>query len=188
MQKFTYSKYYNPMKKFFLPLLLVALMLSACTKAPSTDVFTPYKTTDLRLPSYPLVVSDPYFSIWSPYDQLTDGTTRHWTDTEKSIEGLLRVDGTTFRWMGSERQVLETIVPMADERAWPAQFTRTEPKGDWKAPAFDDSKWETRRAAFGSPDLSFVRTRWSDTNSDIWVRRTVELKGLTARTFTTPVR
>jgi Domain of unknown function (DUF1793). len=157
-------------------LTLAVLSLMACTTTPKTDVFTPYKTTDLRLPSYPLVVSDPYFSIWSPYDQLTDGTTRHWTDDEKAIEGLLRVDGTTYRWMGAERQVLESIVPMADERAWPAQFTRTEPKGDWRSPDFDDSKWETRRAAFGSPDLSYVRTRWSDTNSDIWVRRTIELK------------
>ena len=164
------------MKKTTFVLLLAVLTLTACTKTPTTEVFTPYKTTDLRLPSYPLVVSDPYFSIWSPYDQLTDGTTRHWTDDEKSIEGLLRVDGTTYRWMGAERQVLETIVPMADERAWPAAFTRTEPKGDWKATAYDDSKWETRRAAFGSPDLSYVRTRWNDTNSDIWVRRTIELK------------
>ena len=156
-----------------LPLLLLGF--AACTSAPKADLFTPYRTTDLRLPSVPLVVSDPYFSIWSPYDQLTDGTTRHWTDDEKSIEGLLRVDGTTYRWMGAERQILESIVPMADEVAWRAQFTRQEPKAGWQQPDFDDSKWETRRAAFGSPDLSYVRTRWSDTNSDIWVRRTVNL-------------
>ena len=163
------------MKRISSLLTLAVLSLMACTTTPKTDVFTPYKTTDLRLPSYPLVVSDPYFSIWSPYDQLTEGTTRHWTDDEKSIEGLLRVDGTTYRWMGAERQIMKSIVPMADETGWRGQLTRTEPKGDWTAQDYDDSKWETRRAAFGSPDLDYVRTRWSDTNSDIWVRRTINL-------------
>ncbi|MBO7468196.1 MAG: DUF4965 domain-containing protein [Bacteroidaceae bacterium] len=161
------------MKKSHLAALAVILSLTAC--AQKADFFKPYQATDLRLPSVPLVVSDPYFSIWSPYDQLTDGTTRHWTDDEKSIEGLLRVDGTTYRWMGAERQVMESIVPMADEEAWRGQFTRETPKGNWIAPEFDDSQWQTRQAAFGSPDLSFVRTRWSDTNSDIYVRRTIEL-------------
>ena len=161
------------MKKLLLPGLAAILALSA--SAQKAEYFEPYRSTDLRLPSVPLVVSDPYFSIWSPYDRLTDGTTRHWTDDEKSIEGLLRVDGTTSRWMGTERQVLETVVPMADEEAWKARFTRKKPNGDWKKPSFDDKDWETREAAFGSPDLSYVRTRWNDTNSDIYVRRTVTL-------------
>ena len=152
-----------------------AALVALTTFAQKAEFFQPYKPTDLRLPSVPLVVSDPYFSIWSPYDQLTDGTTRHWTDDEKSLEGLLRVDGVTYRWMGAERQVLESIVPMADEEAWQAQFTREKPKGDWTNPTFDAGTWETRPAAFGSPDLSFVRTRWSDTNSDIYVRRTITL-------------
>lgn len=158
-------------------LMMLGIGLTACltVAAQTPEMFQPYKTTDLRLPSYPLVVSDPYFSIWSPYDQLTDGTTRHWTDDEKSIEGLLRVDGTTYRWMGASRQILETLVPMADEEAWEAKFTRQDPGKGWQKPDFDASNWSTRRAAFGSPDLSFVRTRWDELNSAIWVRRTVTL-------------
>ena len=157
--------------------ILFAALLSAAlsVSAQTADFFKPYKTTDLRLPSYPLVVSDPYFSIWSPYDELTGGTTRHWTDDEKSIEGLLRVDGTTYRWMGASRQILETLVPMADEEAWTARFTRKDPGKGWQKPDFDATGWDERRAAFGSPDLSFVRTRWDELNSAIWVRRTVEL-------------
>ena len=157
--------------------ILFAALLSAAlsVSAQTADFFKPYKATDLRLPSYPLVVSDPYFSIWSPYDELTGGTTRHWTDDEKSIEGLLRVDGTTYRWMGASRQILETLVPMADEEAWTARFTRKDPGKGWQKPDFDATGWDERRAAFGSPDLSFVRTRWDELNSAIWVRRTVEL-------------
>jgi hypothetical protein len=78
------------------------------TKAQPTGILKPYRQTDLRLPSVPLIVNDPYFSIWSPYDKLTDGTTRHWTDQEKPLEGYLRVDDTTYQWMGAHNRQATT--------------------------------------------------------------------------------
>ena len=81
----------------------IMLMLCMTTKALPTDFFKPYRPTNLRLPAVPLIVNDPYFSIWSPYDKLTDGTTRHWTDQEKPLEGFLRVDGITYQWMGTNK-------------------------------------------------------------------------------------
>ncbi len=142
---------------------------------PSDDIFKPYQATELRTPSVPLVVSDPYFSIWSPYDKLTDGITRHWTNDEKPLEGLLTVDGTVYRWMGSERFTLKSIAPMADEQAWEADYTRAVQREGWQRPEFQPQGWQRGRAAWGSDGLDFVRTHWSDLNSDLYVRRNVAL-------------
>jgi hypothetical protein len=57
----------------------------------------------LRPPAVPLVTHDPYFSIWSFYDELTGGPTRHWTGAEQSLAGMARVDGTAYRFLGSWR-------------------------------------------------------------------------------------
>ena len=79
------------MKKKCIPLFLSAALLIGC-ESESGNFFKPYANTDLRLPAVPIIVNDPYFSIWSPYDHLNEGTTRHWTDEEKPLTGLLRLE------------------------------------------------------------------------------------------------
>lgn len=48
------------MKKIMTLAASIAVVLSA--GAQSADFFQPYKTTDLRLPSVPIFVNDPYVS------------------------------------------------------------------------------------------------------------------------------
>ncbi len=160
-------------KKIILGALM--LLVSAVANAQNAGLFLPYQTTDLRVPSVPLVVNDPYFSIWSPYDQLNEGMTRHWTNDEKPLGGWLRVDGKTYCFMGADRDVFRTIAPMADEGGWQARYTREVQQDGWQKPDFNDAAWREGTAAFGSPDLSFVRTRWSEENSDLYVRRTIDV-------------
>jgi hypothetical protein len=56
----------------------------------------------LRPPSVPLVIHDPYFSIWSNSNKLYSDETRHWTGRENNLSAIVRVDGQTFRLMGTQ--------------------------------------------------------------------------------------
>ena len=60
--------------------------------------------SNLRVPAYPLVTIDPYISAWSHTDKLYEDEVRHWTGTEHSLTGVLRVDGKCYRFMGKGEQ------------------------------------------------------------------------------------
>ncbi len=79
------------------------IFLTVCISSfgQSVEVFRP--------PAVPLVTHDPYFSLWSFNDRLTDGITRHWTGAEQEVSGLIRIDGKTLRFMGSKPSTLPAI-------------------------------------------------------------------------------
>ena len=53
-----------------------------------------------RVPATPLITHDPYFSIWSTTDLLTDSETTHWTGSMQSLTGVANIDGKPYRFMG----------------------------------------------------------------------------------------
>ena len=54
-----------------------------------------------RCPATPLIVHDPYFSIWSAADRINQDITRHWTGRPMGLETLVRIDGATFVLTGA---------------------------------------------------------------------------------------
>ena len=157
-------------------LLTIAVFLwGLLANAQSTDLFKPVKEVALRAPSVPIIVSDPYFSIWSPYDKLMEGITEHWTNAKKPLLGALRVDGKVYRFMGKDKINLVPIAPMTNVEHWEAVYTNSQPDDDWKEFQFDDNGWKKGKAAFGSHEMKRVHTEWKGENTDIYIRRTFEL-------------
>lgn len=166
------------MRKTFITLSAIVSLYGAtgASAAVNPEYFTPVANSELRLPSVPLLTSDPFFSVWSNTDHLMDESAVHWCDQKRPLLGALRVDGKVYRFLGKDKLTLESVVPMTDEQIWEAAVTRRKPEGNWMALDYDDSSWKREKAAFGSQgEYPRVNTPWGGNNTDIYVRRTVEI-------------
>ncbi len=159
-------------------LIMMALSVSMLINAQTTNFFEPVKEIALRVPSVPIVVSDPYFSIWSPYDKLMEGSTEHWTSAKKPLLGALRVDGKVYRFLGKDKINLVPIAPMTNVERWEAVYTNSTPSNGWQEFQFDDSSWKKGKAAFGSQDMQRVHTEWKGNDTDIYIRREFDINNL----------
>lgn len=150
-------------------LLGLAASLAACS---SPVVYE----SELRAPAYPLVTIDPNTSAWSMADRLYDDQVRHWTGREFPLIGVISVDGQDYRFMGTEQQKTNLVVPDAGAGCWDARYVMDRPAGKWMAPGYDDSAWKCGKAAFATPDDGSMGTEWQ--TEHVWVRREVELSSV----------
>lgn len=158
-------------------LVLGAFSMVSCVAGSVQVVETGNVVNEVRPPATPLVTVDPYFSIWSAADRATDVPTTHWTGNHHPLVAAVRVDGQVYRVLGKAEPKLEVCLPTIGVEPWRARYVMNrKPSGDWTSVDYDDSGWAEGRGAFGSRDLPGVRTLWAGENTDIWVRRSFELK------------
>src|SRR5271169_555844 len=77
-----------------------------------------------RPPDVPLVPVDPYFSIWSPADKLTEAATTHWTEAPNRLTSLVKIDGKPYRIMGDEPREIPAL-PQTDLEILPTTVRYT---------------------------------------------------------------
>jgi len=78
-----------------------------------------------RPPSVPLVVCDPYFSLWSPHDRLTDGATTHWTGKKQRLDCTATIDGSTVRLLGDKDAASFAAMPQTGLEVTPTRTLAT---------------------------------------------------------------
>ena len=65
---------------------------------PNAD---PLAGLNFRPPAIPLITTDPFMQVWIRGNSSTAPNVTHWTGQPKTTTGLLRVDGTTYRYLGN---------------------------------------------------------------------------------------
>lgn len=153
-------------------LLGVSAVLATSCDTPTT---AQHVKNELRAPAYPLVTIDPYTSAWSTTNNLYDSSVKHWTGKDFPLLGVAKVDGHTYRFMGTEELELRPLVKTSEQGTWTGKYTTQKPANGWQNPEFNDAAWKEGEGAFGTKENEHTaKTQWGE--EFIWVRRIADIQ------------
>ena len=116
-----------------------------------------------RPPAVPLVSCDPFFSVWSAADTLTEKETTHWSGAKQPISITLTADGKTWRLCGLEPQSIPAL-PQIGVKVMPLQTTYTfKGEGLRVSLIFSTAKLTDDLEVFSRP-VTYVTTRVEGAN------------------------
>jgi len=109
------------------------------------------------------------------------------TDVEIEVNGMMTYDRAMIK-MDAEKAaaankrlylpppVVKTIVPTSQTQPQSWRYKTSKPSDRWHRADFDDSTWQSGKGGFGTKGTpgAVVRTEWK--SSDIWLRRTFDLR------------
>jgi len=109
------------------------------------------------------------------------------TDVEVEVNGLMTYDRAMIKMdvdkvVAANKRlylpppVVKTIVPGSQQQGQSWRYTTSKPAEGWQEEDFDDSAWQEGKGGFGTKGTpgAVVRTEWKTSN--IWLRRTFELR------------
>ena len=102
------------MKRLNVTVYAAAVAVLSTLDLPAKNVET------FRPPAVPLVSCDPFFSVWSAADTLTEKETTHWGGAKQPVSITLTADGKTWRLCGLEPQSIPAL-PQTGVKVMPLQ-------------------------------------------------------------------
>ena len=106
---------------------------------------------------------DPYFSVWSLGDRLTDDWPRHWTGVTHPLSGLVRIDGKAFRFLGPAPFSVPAMTQIACEVHPTRTVCRFQARGVELTVVFTTPLLPQELAVFSWP-VTFVEFRLASTD------------------------
>ncbi|MEY4381423.1 MAG: hypothetical protein RJA92_803, partial [Bacteroidota bacterium] len=128
-----------------------------------------------KMPAYPLVTHNPYFSIWSFSDEVQKSTTRHWSGYDQGLIAYAKVDGVQYQILGDMQLPSSPIAPVGEGGPVNCLYTFETPAAGWQQEKFETTNWKAGKLPFGKGWDNDFATAWD--TKEIWVRRTFNYDG-----------